>query len=423
MKLRKILTILLIASAFAVGGAVQANAAVQADDPGDISYFSVMMYGEDETPTQYVVVQSQTLEGNIAANVPININENQKLVVNGNLYIQAAMNIGEGELIVNGNLYIDNTLTIEGGNVTVTGDCFQRKALGNDSGTFNVQGNFNQTKDMNLSDMQLNVSGNYYHTGGGLTIGNGKLSVTGDYTSNTITKDEDGDDVDTASNTCIIMSNADGYFLVGGKMTVNSKYNDASYYNYLAAGTLELKGDFLQMKGNSSNFVCCGEHKVIFTGSKQQNIIFESPTSSGFNIVGESSNSDVNITGSFSKLDADVTIKNFDQYKALNLGDKTLKVTGDFNSKGTVSGSTGKLNITGNYIQQSGGMYVEAADIFVGGDYRIQSLTNGIYDSSSGIIQMTNESGHLTVGGKFVTQSVNNDASYSRRKVCYPKCQ
>ena len=41
MKLRKILTILLIASAFAVGGAVQANAAVQADDPGDISYFSV----------------------------------------------------------------------------------------------------------------------------------------------------------------------------------------------------------------------------------------------------------------------------------------------------------------------------------------------------------------------------------------------
>ena len=102
MKLRKILTVLLIASAFAAGGAIQASAAV----PQSASDIAVIVFGEDYTNKEYIIIENKTFEGDLNINIPITVSENCTLICNGNMYASSKINLEGGEVIVNGDLHM-----------------------------------------------------------------------------------------------------------------------------------------------------------------------------------------------------------------------------------------------------------------------------------------------------------------------------
>ena len=259
----------------------------------------------------------------------------------------------------------------------------------------------------------MTVSGNYTQANGGLYVNEGRIYVNGDFSIQT-----ENDNGPAASEGILQMTNENGYLGVGGTFTTRSNRNDASYNNYLIAGTLELKGDFLQVNTNSYNFVCREKHRVIFSSESTQNIVFEAPKNSGFNIAEAAPDSIVRIKGRISKIDSDITLISFEQYQGTDLNGYKMDVRESMISHGSVKGSGGILNVGEDYVQCEGALYLENAKMTVGRDLRIQSIdasdiNNIKYGSCNAVIQMTNEKGRITVGGLFITQSTLNDASYN----------
>lgn len=60
--------------------------------------------------------------------------------------------------------------------------------------------------------------------------------------------------------------------------------SSSSYTSELTDGTMEIKGNFNQIRGKSYNFYCSGKHIVILNGDGTQKVKFES-SNSHFNIL------------------------------------------------------------------------------------------------------------------------------------------
>lgn len=60
--------------------------------------------------------------------------------------------------------------------------------------------------------------------------------------------------------------------------------SSSSHTSELTDGTMEIKGNFNQIRGNSYNFNCSGKHIVILNGDGTQKVKFES-SNSHFNIL------------------------------------------------------------------------------------------------------------------------------------------
>ena len=134
-------------------------------------------------------------------------------------------------------------------------------------------------------------------------IENGKLVSRNDmnigYDENTEGQEDLKDD------SRLIMQKTEGYVLVYGDFRMRSKN---SHSGYLTAGTLEVKGDFIQT-GHSESFRATGTHKTVLSRKTadgktyEQNIHFKNPVYSGFqNLVltrrqdsGYRFNKDINI--------------------------------------------------------------------------------------------------------------------------------
>jgi chitodextrinase len=116
-------------------------------------------------------------------------------------------------------------------------------------------------------------------TGGTMYINGGQLEVEGDYRI-----ENNGSSV----LAYLKMVNEADYVKVGGSFSTYSWHN---HTEYLTAGTMEVKGDFIQKgySGSSNspyNFKASGTHKVILSGSEKQAVSFERPRYSHFNILG-----------------------------------------------------------------------------------------------------------------------------------------
>ncbi|MDP4181642.1 MAG: hypothetical protein Q8942_11170, partial [Bacillota bacterium] len=141
-----------------------------------------------------------------------------------------------------------------------------------------VYGNLNLSAGtLNLNGYNLTVQGNLTQSGGTMDINGGKLEVIGDYS------------IKSPSTNCyayLKMVNEADYVTVEGNFTMQSYYNHSGY---LTAGTMEVKGNFNQIKdknsyiGYENNFAASGTHKVILSGKTIQNVSFENPGSSTFN--------------------------------------------------------------------------------------------------------------------------------------------
>ena len=268
--------------------------------------------------------------------------------------------------------------------------------------TLVVDGDMVQHGNIKLNGGKLIVTGDYRQEGGYLYIQDGRLEISGDYRLQALKSDGSY----TYTGAAIDMTDANGYFLVGGDfVTQSSWYNSA---NVLTAGVLELKGNFTQIPGNGAldNFDAKGAHRVIFSGSSLQTVVFESPKYSGFNTLAKTPNTEVDVTGRISYVGNGPQIRNFVQYGDLNLNGRTFTVSGNMTEKGNIKTGGGTLNVGGNYLHTDNTLRVQSGNVVVSGDYRIQSVSaDGTYNYTGAALCMQNEKGKMTVDGNFVTQS------------------
>ncbi len=319
-----------------------------------------------------------------------------------------------GDLVINGGADLNGHTLYVGGNLVMDGD------VDINGGTLEVAGSFTTESDVSLNGGRVDVGGNFYHKNGRLDIGGGYLRVGGEYRLQSISVDEGGNAVFGNSYGTIEMNGANDYFRVDGAFIDQSYFGDGASYNDLSDGTLELKGDFLQISSSTNNFNAVGNHKVIFTGDGVQTITFESTAGSGFNILAGSTNDNVNITaGSFRRVDADSTLGSFTQYRSLDINGSTLTVAKDMTQKGNITVNGGKLAVKGSYEQNDGYLDLDGGRVEVTGSYRMQTASadeNGAvsYGQSYGVLKMNDPEDYMLVGGDFVAQSYFGDgASYN----------
>ncbi len=206
----------------------------------------------------------------------------------------------------NGLLEITGNFAIASSSLTLTGGGFKMAATltitnanqeifidnGYDcqiAGNLNLNGNTLTIHDdilessggnINLNGGTLKTTGNFLHTYGTVNINGGRLEIAGDYKNQSITG--------SYSNGILQMMKTSDYIMVGGNFIMDSCGNHTSY---LTAGILEVKGNFTQKSTYTSNnnstynFDATGTHKVILSGDGTQNISFEDPQYSHFNIL------------------------------------------------------------------------------------------------------------------------------------------
>ena len=281
--------------------------------------------------------------------------------------------------------------------------------------TINIKEDLNQFGNVNVNSGKLTVAGNYTQQDGVLDLNNGRLEVTGDYRLQGEAKDDNGETAYQTTYGVIKMNDADDYFLVKGNMYVQSYWGDGESNNDLTNGTLELQGDFTQINGGGSCFNAKENHKVIFSGNKVQTVNFQSPESSGFNMIYATPNTDVDITaGRINIVGSDVEIKNFNQYGAMDVNGCTINIKEELNQFGNINVNSGKLTVAGNYTQQNGVLDLNNGRVEVTGDYRLQGAVkdeNGenVYQTTYGVIKMNDADDYFLVKGNMYVQSYWGD--------------
>ncbi|MBQ8843114.1 MAG: hypothetical protein IJZ65_10855, partial [Ruminiclostridium sp.] len=153
------------------------------------------------------------------------------------------------------NLQIKNKNIVIGNNILLN--------LSSDSTTDNAE----LSCGLNLNGHTLTVTNDLTHTGGTITVGNGKLLIAGNYNGYTPEYDEEGNITAYNSGGSLNMQNNLGYVSVGGDFTTLERGYDIDY------GVIELKGDFIY-RGSSYDYGSWSSSpQYIFSGTEPQSII------------------------------------------------------------------------------------------------------------------------------------------------------
>ena len=265
---------------------------------------------------------------------------------------------------------------------------------------------------LNLDGQTMYVGGNFLHTGGTLNIGSGKLVIFGDYNISSYYKQAANGMVLTYSGN-LNMSHENGNMIVYGTFLCQSLYNN------LTAGTIEINGHFVQQTSTYTgsgyrynNFSPSGTHKVILSGTGEQNISFQNPGESYFNILeikntsgllnfaplsvnGEiigdiTSNYDISINGS------NITLKN------QKIVSPNIHIEGE--SDITISGN---VNMIGNLHNTYGSLFIEG-QLNLKGNYVSVSKYLSPYNGTSGYLCMESNNAYMIVHHNFETSSAYN---------------
>lgn len=297
----------------------------------------------------------------------------------GNYKIIGGMEIYVAPQII-GDVTIDGDLSIKSGTLDLNGF------------NFTVTGNLNQSSENGTSIVDIN--------GGG-------LKVLGDYT---ITSGVEY--VEENIFAALKMTNEDDYVYVGGDFTTKSNVpisfnRDYEKINkYLTAGIMEVKGDF-GCKSPYGWYIASGSHKLILSGTDLQTVYNDS----GWLVFNELEiKNEVGIRFDFpvairrigaisvdTKIGGSLTIAD----QVLDLDGHSLTITGNLNQLSTYGASLVKIN---------------GGSLTVGGDYNVgyniwEEQPETLSDQGS-ILEMTNESDYVYVGGNFTTYSVVDHTGY-----------
>ncbi|MDQ2085047.1 fibronectin type III domain-containing protein [Herbivorax sp. ANBcel31] len=273
---------------------------------------------------------------------------------------------------------------------------------------------FIHNRTLDLNGFSINIYGDFNHLGGTLNLNGGEVSVKGNY------------NIETEDNECVNanlrMTNEDDYIKVYGSFIMRSRQRN----NNLTAGILEVKGDFTQKNGRTSwsreNFDASESHSVILSGEGKQNVSFES-TESQFYILELKNYSEEGVEFA-QALNADTFIDNGCKFTFPGSEVVGWTLTEDEVYEGDVYLGAGNLNlngysltITGDLIQSGGTVDVRGGELYVQGDYRLQTKNenaqgNISFSHSSGYLKMANESDYIKVEGDFVTYSDRSHTDY-----------
>ncbi len=291
-----------------------------------------------------------------------------------------------------------------------------------------VSGNLQIMKNgsIDLNGHTLEVQGNLLQTIGVMNINGGSLIVNGDYRIQTTSDDtEDGYNWTKAS---LVMAKEEDSVLVKGGFYTSSEANDyAEPDNVYTAGTLEVKGNFMQICHiyGKKAFQAAGT-QVILSGTDKQVVHFDNPHDSYFyDLVLKNSDVVVETPMSGWKLTEDLKFANgLPQgiYGTLDLNGHKMEVGGDmllgdkdcsnFEIWGNLKVNEGELIIDGHLLQEAGVADIGGGLLSVGGDYRIQRRSSDSkdgYDWTKASLVMDGEEDVVQVDGSFYTSSEAND--------------
>ena len=218
-------------------------------------------------------IENTSAEGvNVATRVYI-LNKlfNTDSIVTGssNLYVTATTEFPDSRWNYDANFVENRTIPA---NLGIGGSVYVNASLTLASDTA-VESGLNVNSNLNLNGYTLTVDGDVWLASGTLNINKGKLYVDGNLNLRYADR--------SYGYGYLNMTNDEDYVFVNGNMYIASHYD----YSKLAAGTLEIKGDFTQATTYyANNFVCSGSHKVILSGEKLQTVSFAS-TQSQFNVL------------------------------------------------------------------------------------------------------------------------------------------
>mgnify|MGYP002517040755 FL=1 len=293
----------------------------------------------------------------------------------------------------NGNVNVYDWTTLDqlqriGGNLNIRNDAQLKHNLV-------VEGDVNAEDDFDVNNYMLEVQGSIY-TQQGFNINAGKVICKNNF------------EMPKEKNGHIKMANAAAYLLVEGDFYVGTKGEVSE--NLLRAGVLEIKGDFTQETTRTAgNFRASGVHKAIFTGNKEQKIVF-SDNKSYFNIVEIDNAEGIYAPQGIytSKLELNGSQVRTDM--AGKVGWKLEKdeiIEGDFElSSGEMDLNGYTMTVKGTLLQSGGSMNVNGGKLVVEKDYRIQSYKEGVYGESAGQLLMNKQEDNVEVEGSFIMGSV-----------------
>ncbi|HPT92066.1 MAG TPA: dockerin type I repeat-containing protein, partial [Acetivibrio sp.] len=243
---------------------------------------------------------------------------------------------------------------------------------------------------LDLNGYTLVVNGDFKQYSGNVYINGGKLIIKRNY----MIQDFAGG----MAKASLEMRNTDDYVEVFGNFVMNSSVDHSTL---LIAGTLEIKGDLVQIYddyssgGAKRSFNASRDHNVILSGEGKQEVVFGSPLESKINnlIIKNSSEEGIIFRSGLpvEKLNEDVCIKgDLLIIRNLDLNGYALKVQGNLRQIG------GTLSINGGYLE-------------VEGDYLIESPEGGMVNA---ILDMRNEKDRVKILGDFVMHSAKNHFGY-----------
>ncbi len=266
---------------------------------------------------------------------------------------------------------------------------------------------------LDLNGQTMYVDGDFLHAGGTLNLGNGQLVISGNYH---ITSADGG-----TCSAILKMMNENGRITVYGDFIIDTNNDNENGYNYLTAGTLEVKGDFTQKSTTysydytSHNFSTAGTHTVILSGTGEQIVSFEDPTCSYFTNLNVTNQSglvnfeELPIQGNLQSdliSDYDINLYNFN----LTLNGHTIDAPNLILKSGGTIVLGNNVEIDANLLQYAGTINL-TGNVEITGNYHIISA-DGV--TCSAILKMKDINGHMIVYGDFVTDTDNyNEYGYN----------
>lgn len=250
-------------------------------------------------------------------------------VLNGNLLVKSTAELSSS-LTVNGNVTIENNyLDLKGNNLKVSGN-------------------------LCVTSASIRLSGGFCICGGDMTLAYGK------------------------SASYLSMDNEADHVCVNGDFYARSI---SMPLTAMRAGTLELKGDFIQEKTmNGNNFVVTGDCKVILSGEGLQTVDFSSEQS--YFAYTEITNTSEEGVFSEEGIHCQYLETNGNVYRTGKEGERGWKLEKDEVWNGDLVLATGtldlqghKLTVNGNLIQKGGNVAINGGVLEVNGNYTVGEPT------------------------------------------------
>ena len=327
------------------------------------------------------------------------------------------------EIAANHLNYIDRVEVTDGGSLYLTGatsgftllsdavfaegsQIVGKRDLNLNGHTVLTEGDFRQAGEMtvNLAGSKMQINGNYWQDTGVLDIGSGTMHIMGDYE---LRPGRTG-----WGSGELRMAEAAGVLDVDGSVEIGTTVEASAHQNN---GKLRVGKDLRvwSFNGSTQGYAPFENHITEFKGAGQHEVELYATNLNYLDqveVTGGGSLALIGPTSGFTMLTdarfAGGSILHGE--RPFKLNGNTVTVEGDFKQDGalTVDLTGGKLNVAGDYWQNTGTLEIGSGTLNIAGNYELRPGSSGW---SSGSLHMTDKQGALIVGGSAELASTQDD--------------